>query len=321
MPFSSSYKVFSKIIPHPPNQVNCTRFRKFFHDALCLLFWHDLGVIIREKERDLVRKMGKCFISSILYGNDNWQMIYDTVKTAKFEIGVEYFAFEINDEEERKLRNLQRIFKSLPSTFHSPMRKAEPTSAPGTSDYELLVANWKRSLKLCAEFGSSHIVFHSNNCYIKEEERLIKQKNAMENCLFLNEMCKGYDVTLLVETLALPGKGAPIFTNEEYVDFILENGLYALIDVGHMNVNNYDYEYTIRKLNRRILAYHIHNNDGTDDTHQSIENGTFDYDFFIEMYKKYTPEADLVFEYINIPDLTAEKLFRDIDYLYQRTKE
>jgi sugar phosphate isomerase/epimerase len=87
-----------------------------------------------------------------------------------------------------------------------------------------------------------------------------------------------------------------------------------------MNLNGYDYEYTIKNLNRRILSYHLHNNNGIDDTHQTIDNGTFDYNIFIDLYKKYTPQADLVFEYIEIPNLSANKLAEDINYLLNQLK-
>ncbi|MDD4000771.1 MAG: sugar phosphate isomerase/epimerase [Bacilli bacterium] len=264
--------------------------------------------------------MGKVYLSTILKGNDNVQLIIDTIEIIQTDIGIEYFASEINDLEERKIKELNKIFKNLPSTFHSPMRYAEPTADEFSSEYYSLIENWERILKLCQAFGSSTIVFHTNNCFIEESERLKKQENAKRNCLFLNEMSKSYGVTLLVETLALPGKGAPIYTNQEYIDFIINNNLFALIDIGHMNINGYDYEYTIKNLNKRILAYHLHNNDGIDDTHQSIRNGTFDYQIFIDLFKSYTPNADLIFEYIEIPNLTAHQLAEDINYLVKKIK-
>ena len=264
--------------------------------------------------------MRKCYISTILNGNDNYQLISETIKILKNKIGVEYFTFEINDLEEKKLKSLYQVFGALPSTFHSPMRKAEPTAVKFSFEYQKLIENWERTLKLCGEFGSSSIVFHSNNCFIEEADRLSKQANAKENCLLLNQMCKTYGVTLLVETLGLPTQGAPIFNNREYIDFIIDYNLSALIDIGHMNLNGYDYEYTIKNLNRRILSYHLHNNNGIDDTHQTIDNGTFDYNIFIDLYKKYTPQADLVFEYIEIPNLSANKLAEDINYLLNQLK-
>lgn len=264
--------------------------------------------------------MTKCYISTILYGNENYQMIYDTLRLTNTKIGIEYFVMEVNHNEFQQLRKLKEVFGNLLATVHSPMRNAEPTSLVGTKENEMLFANWEETLKLCLELKAKQIVFHTNNCYINQNERLEKQKNAIENCLKLNELCKKYHVTLLIETLALPSKGAPIFTDQEFVDFIIKNDLSVLVDVGHMNINGYDYQYVIKTLKNRIKAYHIHNNNGFEDSHQGIKDGTFDYHLFIEMYKKYTPEADLIFEYIDIPNLQAQQLASDIDWLFNNTR-
>lgn len=264
--------------------------------------------------------MTKFYISTVMYGNDDVKLILETIDKSKIDIGVEYFAFEINDSEEQKLIKINQKFCNLASTYHSPMINAESTAEYGSIEYKNLIANWTRSLELCKKFNSKQIVFHSNNCFVTDNDRVRLQKNAMANAITLNKLCNQYNVTMLVETLALKVKGAPIFTDKEYVDFILDNNLFALVDVGHMNVNDYDYEYVLSKLNNRIRAYHIHNNNGTDDSHSTIDDGTFDYKEFCKLYKKYTPNADLVIEYIDVNGLTADKLLSDIEYLDKNTR-
>lgn len=261
--------------------------------------------------------MADCYISSILYGNENYQMIKEVIENSKYKVGIEYFLKSTSDVDMALIRKMKKDFLEVNSTLHSPMISCESTSEKKTIEYDDLLSSWEKTISLCLELGSKQIVFHTNNCFIKEENRLEKQKNSEENCLLINKICQEKNISLLVETLALPVKGAPIFTDVEFVDFIIKNDLFALIDVGHMNLNNYNYEYVIKKLNHRIKAYHLHNNDGKSDTHQRINDGTFNYEKFYQLYKKYTPEAALVFEYIDIWDLTAAELKSDIENLYE----
>lgn len=251
-------------------------------------------------------------ISSILYGNDNTTMLKLAISDLPFLVGVEYFAFELDATQQKLLEVIHDEIRPVFSSFHSPMRKAEPTCLLDSADYNDLIANWRKSLELCVRYGCEDIVYHTNNCFVPKDKRLIYQRNSMANALTLNQLCRSYGVKMLVETLALPSCGAPIFTESEFVDFVKSNDLYALIDVGHMNINGYDYEKVISELNDRILAYHIHNNDGIEDKHDMIDRGTFDYDNFARLYRKFTPKASLVIEYIDIPDLTKDKLCSDI---------
>jgi len=265
--------------------------------------------------------MTKCYISTILNGNKDYRIIKEVLKKADFPIGLEYFISALTDQKIKELQKLQTEIGDRPSTFHSPMVDCESTSEYDSEAYHKMITNWKKTIEFCHQYGSTEIVFHTNNCTIKPEERKEKQQNAIKNCLMLNQLCKENNLKLLVETLALPSKGAPLFTDEEFVQFILDYDLYALIDIGHMNINNYDYSYVIKKLNHRILGYHIHNNNGLSDDHQRIGSGTFDYQRFYQLYKQYTPNANLVIEYFNIPDFTSDELLADILELLQGIKK
>jgi len=264
--------------------------------------------------------MTRCYISTILNGNKNYQIIKEVCTKADFTIGLEYFISAMTVQKIQELLALHTDIGSRPSTFHSPMVDCESTSDVNSEDYIKMLANWQQTIDLCHQFGSTEIVFHTNNGYIKPEDRLAKQKNAIKNCIMLQQLCDKNNLKLLVETLALPIKGAPIFTDREFVSFINENDLYALIDIGHMNINGYNYQYVIEKLNKRILGYHIHNNDGIEDAHQRINKGTFDYQTFYQLYKTYTPTANLVIEYFNINHFTSDELLADIKELMHNIK-
>lgn len=260
------------------------------------------------------------FISTILEADFKTDKIEEVIKKADFEIGLEYFTFDMTSKSQRKLRKIRRKFPNAKNTFHSPMVDMESTSKKGTEDYKKLIGNWENTIKIAQEFKSSHIVFHSNNCFINEEERKERQKNCVSNTIYLDKLCKEHGVTLLVETLGIPEKGLPLFTEEEFIEFINKYDLSVIVDIGHMNLNGYNYVNVLKNVGKNVKAYHLHNNDGKNDTHNRINDGTFDLNVFAFCYKKYTPNADLVIEYIEIPGLTADLLLEDLKLLIEITK-
>jgi sugar phosphate isomerase/epimerase len=52
-----------------------------------------------------------------------------------------------------------------------------------------------------------------------------------------------------------------------------------------------------KQLNARLIAYHIHDNDGLCDQHKRICTGTIDWDRFAEGVRTFTPNACMVMEY------------------------
>ncbi len=263
---------------------------------------------------------GKIYISTILEADFKTNIIEEVIKKADFEIGLEYFSFDMTIESQKKLREIRRKFPNANSTFHSPMIDMESTSKKGTEDYKKLISNWRKTLKITQEFKSSHIVFHSNNCFINAEERKERQNNCVLNTIYLDKLCKEHGIELLVETLGIPEKGLPLFSEDEFIEFVNKHDLSVIVDIGHMNLNNYNYVNVLKNIGKNVKAYHLHNNDGKNDTHNRINDGTFDLNVFASCYKKYTPHANLVIEYIEIPGLTADLLLEDLKLLKKITK-
>ena len=140
------------------------------------------------------------------------------------------------------------------------------------------------------------------------------------NTIYLDKLCKEHGITLLVETLGIPEKGLPLFSEDEFIEFIKKYDLSVIVDIGHMNLNNYNYVNVLKNIGKNVKAYHLHNNDGKNDTHNRINDGTFDLNIFSSCYKKYTPSANLVIEYIEIPGLTADLLIKDLRQLIKLTE-
>lgn len=114
----------------------------------------------------------------------------------------------------------------------------------------------------------------------------------------VNALAKEAGLQMVIENVGVPSHKNVMLNEQEFIDECKMQPNKVLIDIGHAWCNGWDLENVIKSLKDKIIAYHIHNNDGKDDIHQRIHNGTLDFDAFFEMYKKYTPDAELVLEYV-----------------------
>jgi len=69
------------------------------------------------------------------------------------------------------------------------------------------------------------------------------------------------------------------------------------LDVGHQHVfSELDATEWVRKMGRRLLHVHLHDNDGTRDSHWSIGRGTIDFEPFFAALTQYAPDATISLE-------------------------
>lgn len=71
------------------------------------------------------------------------------------------------------------------------------------------------------------------------------------------------------------------------------------MDVGHAHIQDWDMDTMFAHLGSRIKGYHINDNFGDADSHLMAFEGSYDWKKFFINYKKYTPDATLVCEYIS----------------------
>lgn len=104
-----------------------------------------------------------------------------------------------------------------------------------------------------------------------------------------------------------------LFNEEQFIEIAkgIENKI--LLDIGHAFANNWNLNCVINELKDKIVAYHIHNNDGVEDNHNRIRDGKLNIDDFFESYRKFTPSADLVFEYSRNCSKDVEGIIEDVN--------
>lgn len=228
-------------------------------------------------------------------------------------LGVELIAFTHDPD---YWDRLEAILDKLhcPVSFHGPYIGVEATALPDTIEQEWLFKSYEKVMKLASQHGVKHIVFHTTQKGFQKEEKDFYQKVSHVNIKVLLKMAKQYQVNLLIENLPFPKQEAPLHNNHEYqMLFETYPEASSIIDIGHAHMNKTDITGFLSKYSDRVKAYHFHNNDGVADQHNTIDDGTFSFRQFSEVYKRYTPSASIVLEYEPHTKLTELALLAQIE--------
>ncbi len=179
------------------------------------------------------------------------------------------------------LKNIIEKFQVKP-IFHGNFK------APLASDLEDLriaaIQYIKKEIQIASHF-SAPLIIHAGGIV---EPRLVKlvKKHALEKFLLsLHELvpyAKSLGVELWVENLSNYTKNHPfyyIFTSPHEFEYIFSqcNDIKFFLDIGHANIGNTDVNGIIRDFHHRIVGISISNNNGVQDQHVNIFNGTVNY--------------------------------------------
>lgn len=232
-----------------------------------------------------------------MYTNENFEEAFDYME--KFPgIGIELFPLWNTEEYASVMEKYKERLKKLPISYHEQYYETEHSAPEGDIRYKKTEAYMKLTLASAKELNSRYIVYHYNNCAIPDGKREEMLTYARKNLQHVNEMAAGAGIPIVVENTGIPILKNVLLNEEEFIEECLGLPNNVLIDIGHAWCNQWNFEHVIKSLQKKIVAYHIHNNDGIYDLHQRIHHGTLDFNQFFRIYKKYTPDADLVLEYV-----------------------
>lgn len=256
------------------------------------------------------------YISSLIKGLDAMEELAMWINDQPLPgLGVELIAFTHDEEYWNRLRNVLEKLK-CPISFHGPYIGVEATSKPGTKEFDWLINSYDKVFSLAKEYEVKHVVFHYTQIGFDENSIKDAQQTSKQNIVTLINLAEQHNVNMLIENIAFPKGKLPLYNNEEYGEIFKSNSkALSIIDIGHAHINKMDIEEFLSKYAKRVQAYHFHNNDGVRDQHNSIMDGSFNYLNFLSLYKKYTPNADIVLEYEPHTNLSKEELLREIEYL------
>jgi sugar phosphate isomerase/epimerase len=135
-------------------------------------------------------------------------------------------------------------------------------------------------LDISEELGAEYFVLHLGYCgfhsnSLKKEKRLNLVINELK---YLLDVIKDYNIKLAIEnSILLPYNKYKSYLGDSIEDFnyiftrVEDEKLNMVFDIGHYNVNNSGlHEEFIQRFENKIIAYHVHWNDGLSDQHLPI---------------------------------------------------
>jgi len=263
------------------------------------------------------------FVSNLFLGLeaglDEPSRLVECVSPFKTNVGIEIFLHCHDRAYMDKAQKIKDWIGNCPRTTHGPFINIELTSTKGTEEYDRFISGYHWALETANSFYAKEMVVHTNQRIVRNEEKTYLQHICIDNLRMLSNLAARYQVTLLIENLGVQKEGIPLFNQEEFTGLI-ESIPYVecLIDIGHLNVAKWDIERLLAKLGKRIVAYHLHNNDGQSDSHLRINEGTFNIIRFFDLYHLYTNHSNLTLEYDDHLALHPQQVIDDIIYIKKR---
>ena len=228
---------------------------------------------------------------------ERWEHIHDFLDEFNGKVGLEIFPEFHKPYFQQAFLKEKDYLMNIPCSLHGPYYESEYAVPMDSSLFKNSMSLLKHTLDTLYPIPLAYMVFHHSNMVISDDEKAMRLTYARENYEIVKSMCDSYGIPLAVENVTLKTLSKGLFTEQEFITECKRLGCKVLIDIGHCNLSGWNISNVINELKDQIVSYHIHNNYGHLDDHFRIYDGTINFDKFLDDYKKYTPNADLVLEY------------------------
>ncbi len=238
------------------------------------------------------------YISQLLELKELYQLM------AEYPVGLEVISFSIGsvlDELEDSINYYEKELGGLrggvPLTFHGPFLDLFPGSCDERVK-NLARERFEASYKAAQAFGVRQMIFHTGYIpnYYPDQYWLLNTIEFWRD--FLNDKLETH--TFYIENVLDPDWELL----KQIVDQINHPHFKVCLDVGHVNVySQKDVSEWIKVLGERIGYVHLHNNDGTKDSHNGLQKGTLPMREILRLLKRYAPNAHLSLEIGNEREL------------------
>lgn len=185
------------------------------------------------------------------------------------------------------------LWKNRTFSIHAPcvaVNLADP------SDKEAYLSIFEKTFAYAKKCRAAFVVIHTNEAIPGNLEGTKKQVRAK-----LKQLCKlakEYGVQIAIENVGLGPKNNDLFSLPDYLQLFEEfPDAKALLDTGHAHVNGWDPAQVAEALGSRLIACHVHDNDGSSDQHLPVGQGTIEWKPFFAALKKLPSPPVLVLEY------------------------
>jgi sugar phosphate isomerase/epimerase len=258
------------------------------------------------------------YISTNQYAPQQLHQVFELIEKIKEpKLGIELFPEWHSPVFCDMVARYTENFRQYPSSLHGPYYYTEHSKGEGTEEYAKALHYFQQTLELSRSLHSSYIVYHHNNCRIEPERREEMVRNSARNLLMLRDEAQKFGARLAIENAGVLSRGNMLFDEAQFIRMAQEIPDAILLDVGHAHANGWDLKQVIKALAPKIIAYHVHNNDGHEDRHERILNGTLNFNRFLAYYREYTPQADIVIEYGKQCAQDTDGIIEDVAYINQ----
>lgn len=232
--------------------------------------------------------MNKIYVSDLICAGDSYEDTINFFEENRIK-NIEFFIEFSDKKHTEKLNKILENYSVENISFHGSYRYFKLTVSE--NKWEEMLEDVKKAVDITKKYKGEFLVLHTNEVLENTIDKNIVEKRIKE----IVKIAEEKSIQIAVENVGI-GKNM-LYNQEEYIELIKKYGFYSLIDVGHALLNNWNIKTLIEMLKDYIIGYHLHNNDGEKDIHQSIFNGKFDFKEIIKNIYEKTPDANLVLEY------------------------
>lgn len=166
--------------------------------------------------------------------------------------------------------------RSGPLSVHSPIWELNIASARFDLLAQYSCDVYKECLAWSAHIGAEQMVLHPSLYSTPLFLRKQSQQRSIGNLKRLGDEAQKLGIDLAVENVGF--RDGALFNQEEFARLFEDiPTITALVDVGHAHINGWNTPELLRALGGRLSAVHLHDNDGIDDLHQPVGEGTIEW--------------------------------------------
>ena len=240
-------------------------------------------------------------VSTIPFTPDSPQILELLEKGFGLEIFLDWPQWCDEWQIEEKVKEWQSIYGSFPVSVHATMIEGSDLTASRESRvYELTMAAYHRAIEFAGRLGALHVVIHSHGHHtiVTNENRELFQNRVKEALPLLVHWAEKAGTVIVVENIGSRHEDTLLFEENEYVKLFSEvKGIRSLIDIGHGHLNQWNLVEVIEKLKNEVVSFHVHDNYGEKDEHNSMGNGSVDWGTLLPKLFSPVHLSSLVIEY------------------------
>ena len=220
------------------------------------------------------------------------------------DLGYEIF-WECGSEDTWK--NTMEIIQANGShrfSIHAPYFFVD-LSLPGNT--EKMFEELKRPFDFYHKYNGDFYVVHTFDHMTYPHDPRFEEdcrKRAAERLAAFDQICKAEGVLMAAENIAFGNGERYLFNHQQFLELFRQlPELHCLIDLGHAALTDLNVYALQEALRDRIVAYHLHDNNGLFDAHRRMWTGVRDWEEFAKGVAAFTPNATGVLEYMGVSNL------------------